>query len=170
MTTDVFHKHELPVDWEWHKLGDICAVTDRDHRTPKHVPDGVPLVSQKDFTEDSIDLSNLTSVVKAELDALVKKCKPEIGDILYSRIGTIGEARSLNFDFDFVALHSIAMVKSILEGLNSKYVLYMMQSPGVRSQAKHNIKSVGTPDLGLKRIRNFDVPVAPIRLNWLGHV
>lgn len=161
MTVDVYKRHELPKHWEWKKLGDICSITDRDHRTPKYVENGIPLISPRDFTENGIDLSRLKSVDKSEHVAFVKKCNPAKGDILYSRIGTIGEARLQNFDFDFVALHSIALVKPTLEGLNPKYVLYLLQTPDVRSQAKHNIKSVGTPDLGLKRINNFDVPLAP---------
>ncbi len=161
MTVDVYTRHELPEHWEWRKLGDICSITDRDHRTPKYMENGIPLISPRDFTENGIDLSRLKSVDKSEHVAFVKKCKPAKGDILYSRIGTIGEARLQNFDFDFVALHSIALVKPTLKGLDPKYVLYLMQTPDVRSQAKHNIKSVGTPDLGLKRINNFDVPLAP---------
>jgi len=160
-TLDTVQRHEIPKGWEWRKLGDICDVTDRDHRTPSYQEHGVPLISPRDFTKHGVDLSRLKQVAPEELTAFVKKCKPEIGDILYSRIGTIGEARLVDFKLDFVALHSIAMVKPRLPGLMSKFVLYLLQSPAIRSKAKHNIKSVGTPDLGLTRIRDFDVPVPP---------
>lgn len=160
-TLDTVLRHEIPNSWEWRKLGEICDVTDRDHRTPSYQEHGVPLISPKDFTEHGVDLGKLKHVAPEELTAFIKKCKPEIGDILYSRIGTIGEARLVDFDLKFVALHSIAMVKPRLPGLISKFVLYLLQSPAIRSKAKHNIKSVGTPDLGLTRIRDFDVPVPP---------
>jgi predicted GIY-YIG superfamily endonuclease len=136
-------------------------VTDRDHRTPRYVENGVPLISPRDFINAGIDFSDLKSVDKTEFQAFKKKCNPEKGDILYSRIRTIGEARLLNFDFDFVALHSIALIKPLSKTLDSKYVYYLLQTPDVRSQARHNVKSVGTPDLGLKRIKEFDVPLAP---------
>lgn len=161
MTLDKHIRHELPANWAWKALGDICAITDRDHRTPVYVENGVPLISPRDFTENGIDLLNLKQVDVIEHTAFVKKCKPEKWDVLYSRIGTIGEARLLDFDFDFVALHSIALIKPTAEGLSSKFLLYLLQTPDVRAQAKHNIKSVGTPDLGLQRIRNFGVPVPP---------
>ena len=162
MSRDVFERYELPARWRWEKLGDICDIADRDHRTPTYEEDGVPLISPRDFTEDGIDLTSLKRVARYELDAFRKKCKPAKGDILYSRIGTVGEARLVDFDLEFVALHSIAMVKPKTPGLLSKYVLYLLKTPSVRNQAKHNIKSVGTPDLGLQRIRDFSVPVAPI--------
>jgi len=161
MTLDKFIRYGLPDGWSWRTLGDICAISDRDHRTPVYVERGVPLISPRDFTENGIDLSNLKQVDVSELTAFVKKCKPEKGDVLYSRIGTIGEARLLDFNFNFVALHSIALVKPIENGLSSKFLLYFLQTPDARAQAKHNIKSVGTPDLGLQRIRNFGVPVPP---------
>jgi len=161
MTLDKHIRHELPANWSWKALGEICTITDRDHRTPVYVERGVPLISPRDFTENGIDLSNLKQVDASEHTAFVKKCNPEKWDVLYSRIGTIGEARLLNFDFDFVALHSIALLKPTEKGLSSKFLLYLLQTPEVRAQAKHNIKSVGTPDLGLQRIRNFGVPVPP---------
>jgi len=161
MTVDVYQRYTLPQGWEWKKLGELCIVSDRDHRTPKYVENGIPLISPRDFTDEGIDFSDLKKVDLSEHTAFVKKCKPERGDVLYSRIGTIGEARLLNFGFDFVALHSIALIKPRFKDLHSKYLLYLLKTPGVRGQAKHNIKSVGTPDLGLKRINNFDVPLAP---------
>jgi len=161
VTTDNYVKYKIPESWKWAKLEDVCAVTDRDHRTPKYTKDGVPLISPKDFTEDGIDFSELKRVDKSELEAFKKKCNPEKGDILYSRIGTIGEARLLNFDFEFVALHSIALIKPVLNTVKSKYLLYLLQTHDIKKQALHNVKSVGTPDLGLKRIKNFDIPLAP---------
>ena len=123
----------------------------------------MPLISPRDFTQTGIDFSRLKKVAINELHNFKKKCDPEIGDILFSRIGTIGEARLLNFDFDFVALHSIALLKRRNEGVEFKYLLYLMQSPTVQAQAKQGIKSVGTPDLGLKRMNDFCVPLAPLK-------
>lgn len=154
-------RYDLPAGWRWQTLREICEVTDRDHRTPVYVESGVPLISPRDFTENGINFSNLKQVIRDEHAAFVKKCKPAKGDILYSRIGTIGEARLLDFDFEFVALHSIALIKPAKEKVYSKFLLYVLQTPDVRAQAKHNIKSVGTPDLGLQRIRNFGVPIPP---------
>jgi len=162
VTTDNYVKYKIPESWKWVKLEGICAVTDRDHRTPKYTQDGIPLISPKDFNENGINFSELKSVDKSELEAFKKKCNPEKGDILYSRIGTIGEARLFNFDFEFVALHSIALIKPLSDAVQSKYLLYLLQTPDIRKQALHNVKSVGTPDLGLKRIKNFDIPLAPL--------
>lgn len=160
-TNDQYQKHDLPGSWKWVKLNDLCQITDRDHRTPKYVEDGVPLISPKDFVDRSIDFSRLKRVHRSELDSFVKKCRPKFGDILYSRIGTIGKARKIDFDFDFVALHSLALLKPNYSAISTEWLLYLMMSPGVYGQAKENIKSVGTPDLGLKRIQQFDVPLAP---------
>lgn len=151
----------LPRGWTLKRLGDICSVMDRDHRTPNYVDAGVPLISPRDFDECGIDFTCLKTVHPDEYVAFVKKCNPEIGDILFSRLGTIGKVRLLDFNFDFVALHSIALVKPTANYLESKYVLYLLQTPDVQSQAKAGVKSIGTPDLGLKRIKDFVVPIAP---------
>lgn len=152
---------ELPNGWQRTKLGNICAIRDRDHRTPRYLETGVPLISPRDFTTGGIDFTNLKFVGEEELSAFVKKCEPAHGDILFSRIGTIGEARILDFDFEFVALHSIALIKPLTKSLYPKYLLYLLQSPEFQRQAKSGVKSIGTPDLGLARIRDFEVPLAP---------
>jgi type I restriction enzyme S subunit len=159
---DEYERHEIPSLWSWTNLKDVCQVSDRDHRTPEYVEGGVPLISPKDFDECGIDFSSLRHVHRSELDAFVKKCNPERGDVLYSRIGTIGKARKLDFDFEFVALHSLALLKPDQRAMHPDWLLYLMKSPGVTKQAKEGTKSVGTPDLGLKRIQLFEVPLPPM--------
>ena len=152
----------LPKEWACKKLSEVSTVTDRDHRTPKYTEIGYPLVSPKIFTKYGIDLSNAKYVGEQEYQDFKRKCHPENGDVLYSRIGTIGEARLVDFHQKFVALHSIALIKPKDEDIDSKYLTYLLNSPLVRRQATANIKSIAVPDLGLKRIENFIVPIPPL--------
>jgi type I restriction enzyme S subunit len=103
--------HELPGGWVWTRLGEICFIRDRDHKTPRYLEKGIPLISPKCFTPSGIDFTELNYVGNDELINFKKKCNPSVGDILFSRIGTIGKARLVDFELEFVALHSIAMVK-----------------------------------------------------------
>jgi type I restriction enzyme S subunit len=152
----------IPPSWARTTLGEISGVTDRDHRTPIYIPEGIPLISPRNFTQNGIDFRSLKCVGVDELRLFQAKCRPEKGDILYSRIGTIGEARLVSFDHPFVALHSIAMVKPNLVATVSQFVLYVLMSPETRNRAKRNIKSVGTPDLGLDRIKKFPLCLPPL--------
>ena len=46
--------------------------------------------------------------------------------------------------------------------LDSSYINFALQRPGLRHQTAMQIKGVGRPRLGLKGIRNLAVPVAPL--------
>jgi type I restriction enzyme S subunit len=149
---------------KWKRLGDVAAVNDRDHRTPKYLDAGVPLISPKDFTAFGIDFSKPKYVSEEEYNQFMRKCSPEKGDILYSRIGTIGEARQITISERFVALHSIAVIKPKRDVILPRYLLYALRTEQVKRQAKKGTKSIGTPDLGLKEIKNFEIPVPSLSI------
>ncbi len=121
------------------------------------------MVSPKNFIENGIDWNSVKFVGNDEFDYFKRKCAPNFGDILYSRIGTIGEARLVDFSHDFVALHSIAMIQPLTDEIDSKFILYLLKTPFVKHQALVNVRSIGTPDLGLKEINEFSVPLPPFQ-------
>lgn len=155
-------KRELPDGWEWARLDSCATISDRDHRTPKYQKAGYPLISPSMFTETGIDFSCAKYVGEDELDYFERKCKPTMGDILFSRIGTIGEARIINFDLKFVALHSIALIKPNHKVIDSKFLLYLLNSQIIKRQAFEGIRSISVPDLGLRKIEQFILPLPPL--------
>jgi type I restriction enzyme, S subunit len=154
---------KIPKQWKWVRLGDIAIVTDRDHRTPVYHCSGIPLISPNVFTKDGIDFRNPKYVDEEELRLFRRKCNPQKGDILYSRIGAIiGEARLVNFDKDYVALHSLASIKPISPFVNSEFLCKILSSNFVKTQGYYGVKSVGVPDLGLSKMKNFLIPLPPL--------
>ena len=149
--------NQTAIEWKEVKFKEFIDVNDRDHYTPQYFDQGVPLISPKDFQDAGINLTKLKFVSKKELDNFVRKCNPKKGDILYSRIGTIGVPKII--DFDFVALHSIAVIKSKNKEIDNKFLYYLLKSPEIKRQAKEGTKSIGTPDLGLNEIRNFKIKI-----------
>lgn len=154
---------EIPPQWKWVRLGEIAIVTDRDHRTPVYHSSGVPLISPNVFTKDGIDFRNPKYVDEEELRLFKRKCNPQKGDILYSRIGAIiGEARLVNFDKDYVALHSLASIKPISPFVSSEFLCKILSSNFLKTQGYDGVKSVGVPDLGLNKMKNFLIPLPPL--------
>ena len=145
-------------EWEEKRLGDITIVNDRNHLTPKYVFDGIPLISPTNFTDVGIDLSSCKSTTKKEWKEFCVKTNPANGDILYSRIGSIGMARKAPDNMEYVALHSIAMIKPLVQIVDD-FLLYVLNSSFLLQQANIGIQSAGTPDIGLDKIRSFIVPL-----------
>jgi type I restriction enzyme S subunit len=85
---------QLPKGWIATTLGEIAIVMDVDHKMPKAVDKGIVFLSPKDFVDrDGIDITDAKRISEEDYQRLCKKIKPGKGDILYTRIGTIGKVR-----------------------------------------------------------------------------
>jgi type I restriction enzyme S subunit len=95
----------IPEDWEIAPLSALCRlICDGTHFTPRYVPQGVPFYSVENITAD--DFSNVKFISEAEHAILVRRCKPEKGDILMTRIGSLGKTKLLDWDVSLVAILS----------------------------------------------------------------
>ena len=159
--TDV-EKENFPKGWKKCTLDEIAYINDVNHKMPKSVERGIPFVSPKDFTENGINFNNVKQISKKDFEILSKKVKPCKGDILFSRIGTIGKAR-LAPNKEFGISYSLAVVRSRTSDIFNKYLLYLMGSHSVYLQSHKKKNGIGVPDLGLNEIRNFIIPLPPLR-------
>ena len=83
-------------------LNDVChVITCGVAKRPEYVEEGVPFLSSKNVKSDRFILDDYNHVSDKDYRALTKHNKPEIDDILYTRVGSFGEAAVINFDFDF---------------------------------------------------------------------
>ncbi|GEM_PF-7134138 len=141
-------------------LEEVAFVIDRTHYTPKYQNDGIPCVSTANFTESGIDLSSCKKISEEDFKNESERCNPEDGDILFSRIGTIGETRWAP-PGKFLPLHSLVLIKPYRDQIEPKYLYYYLKSPTLLRQAHKGVQSISVPDLGIKLIKKFSVPIPP---------
>jgi type I restriction enzyme, S subunit len=134
-------------------------IGDMNHEMPKAQDDGVPFISPKDFIDNGkIDYKNSKKIAHEDYFRLSKKCRPQKGDILMARYGTIGVARYVDTENEFLASYSIAVIRPNPRRVNGKFLYWMITSPFVQEQATLGIRGSGMADLGLKTIRQFLIP------------
>ena len=159
----VFLKMFTKVEYEKHGLGNICQVMDVDHKMPRKQSSGVPIVSTGELTKGSeIDFTSAERISEQDYLQQAKKCTPQKGDVLFSRYGTVGVARMVRTDNKFAISYSICIIRPT-KGVIPEYVEALMNSDLVQTQAKTATIGIAIPDLGLKEIRSFEVPVPPLR-------
>ncbi|XWW46650.1 restriction endonuclease subunit S [Fibrella sp. USSR17] len=95
--------------WEVKKLGDIAEVRDGTHQTPKYVEAGVPFYSVESVTAN--DFSNTKFISYEAHKLLTKNFRIEKGDILMTRIGSIGDCKYIDWDVDASFYVSLALLK-----------------------------------------------------------
>lgn len=153
-------RHEIPSTWAWVKLGEISITIDVDHKMPKAIENGISLISPKDFIEPNIiDFENAKKISHDDYDRMCRKIAPESGDILFSRYGTIGKVRKVPGDKKFQISYSLCLIRPFLELKYNDYLYWILQSAPVYHQALANDKSSSIPDVGIKDINNFTIPL-----------
>ncbi|MCD6367448.1 MAG: restriction endonuclease subunit S, partial [Bacteroidales bacterium] len=95
--------------WEKKKLGEICEIYDGTHQTPKYVNNGIPFFSVENITQNNFE--NTKYISEKEHRLLTKKWKIERGDILMTRIGSLGDCKLVDWDVNASFYVSLALLK-----------------------------------------------------------
>ncbi len=154
---------DIPESWCWCRLGEIVnKLTDGTHKTPKYVSKGVPFLSVKNLSSGKIDFENTKFITLEEHKELYKRCNPEKGDMLLTKVGTTGIPVINDSDIEFSLFVSVALLKFSHELLDEKYFLYLLQSPLVQNQAKENTKGVGNKNWVIDSIAKTVLALPPL--------
>lgn len=143
---------DIPESWKWVRLNDaVLSVADIDHKMPETVNEnGYPYISPVNFTPTGIDYDNAKMVGKLDFEHLSKKCKPEKGDIVFPRYGTIGVVRMVDTEREFLVSYSCCTVKNIASLMHPQYVFYVLQSVMIKQEINRYINKTTQPNVGLQ--------------------
>ena len=102
----------IPQDWKLVKLKGITSlVTDGTHVTPEYLDAGIPFISIKDISSGKIDFSDTKFISEEQHLALSKSTPVEKGDMLFTRIGTLGVFLIVDTDKVFDIFVSVGLIK-----------------------------------------------------------
>ncbi len=97
-------------DWGVLELQELCThIVDGTHYTPRYVPDGIPFYSVENVTAD--DFTNVKYISENEHNLLIRRCNPQRGDILLTRIGSLGDTKLIDWDVNASIYVSLAILK-----------------------------------------------------------
>ena len=158
-------QENLPSLWRW---TNFCSVTykigDIDHKMPKDSENGYPYVSTGNIQHDgTIDFSNAKIISESDYERLSLKIKPENGDIIFPRYGTIGRNILVNFNKKFLVSYSCAIIKNITSLMNEKYIYYFSLSPEVKKEIQRYVKETTQANVGIASIEKFVFPLCSYR-------
>ncbi len=157
----------------YQKLGDLSnKITDGEHQKPVYRDSGMPFISVTNITNGFLDFNNCKYVSEEDFNKFTRRCKPELGDIVYTKVGaTYGRAVIVDTENPFCLYVSVALIKPKSDLIISKFLQYAINHPFVKRQADKSIKGAGVPDLHLIEIKSFKIPVPPIELqNQFAHI
>lgn len=167
---------EIPKHWIPKRLKYLTdKIIDGTHSTPEYLSEGVPFLRVTDIVKsqgEKLDSDNFKYISEEEHQELTKRCNPEKGDLLYSKNGTIGIPRVIDWDFDFSIFVSLCLVKIKIDLLIPSFLSYSLQSKLTENQISIGSKKSAVINLHLDKIKEFVIPYPPmdeqIKINeWL---
>ena len=121
-------------------------------------------MSAKNISSREIDWDNTKFISKEEQLELVKRCNPEVGDILLAKSGTIGIAAVVDRDMEFSLFESAALIKYNRCSLNGEFLLSLLNSESIKQLYAKNTKGNSIKHLHLVDIRGLDIPIPPMKV------
>lgn len=152
-----------PMGWKETTIGESCYyIKDGPHKSPPYVEHGIPFISTRNVVNgDGIDWSTAKYIAESDYEACIKKCKPEKGDILYSKGGTTGIAKYVDTDIKFANWVHVAVLK-FGEELNGVFFQYMLNSDYCYEQSQALTKGVANRDLVLSAMAKIQFYLPPV--------
>lgn len=96
-------------EWKDTTLGKICDIKDGTHQTPHYVECGIPFYSVEAVTND--DFLHVKYISLEEHERLTSSYKIENGDVLMTRIGSIGKGKYVDWNPNASFYVSLALLK-----------------------------------------------------------
>lgn len=96
-------------EWKDTTLGNICDIKDGTHQTPHYVESGIPFYSVETVTND--DFTHVKYISLEEHERLTSSYKIENGDVLMTRIGSIGKGKYVDWNPNASFYVSLALLK-----------------------------------------------------------
>ncbi|MCX6901875.1 MAG: restriction endonuclease subunit S [Verrucomicrobia bacterium] len=149
---------EIPEDWEVATLSELCrSINDGTHVTPRYVHQGVPFYSVENVTGDIFDDTKFIS--EEEHALLTKRCKPEKGDILLTRIGSLGDTKLLDWDVNASIYVSLALLKLNDQACPEYVYNYSKSRTFVRAVEKRSLLNATPKKINMRDIGGIPIPI-----------
>ncbi len=152
-----------PKAWPRVSLGDlVVSASDGPHVSPTYVEQGVPFLSTRHVRTGAVTWDDLKFISEADAEVHWKKCRPQQGDILYTKGGTTGLAATVNTDRPFAIWVHIALLKPKPSVVESAWLEAMLNSQYCYRQSQVLTHGIANRDLGLTRMVRIQMYAPPL--------
>jgi type I restriction enzyme S subunit len=153
----------MKAGWEIKRLVEVCRlITCGVAARPEYVEEGIPFLSAKNVKEGQIVWNGFNCVSEQTHNELTKNNKPLIGDILYTRVGSYGEAAVIEDDIVFSIFVSLTLIKVDEKVLGNYFLKHYLNSDFVKRLAKKSISGSGVGNLNVGTVREFPIFLPPL--------
>jgi len=154
-----------PKGWGYATLGDfIHSAKDGPHVSPNYSESGIPFLSTRHVRPGKIIWKDLKYISRKDAIEQWKKCKPERGDILYTKGGTTGIAAVFDSDKEIAVWVHVALLKTNHKKADPIWLENMLNTSYCYAQSQRFTHGITNKDLGLTRMIKIKMYFPPLSL------
>ena len=145
---------------EYVKLNSVCDIYDGTHSTPNYTESGVKFASVE-------NIGNLYATQKyiSEKDFEKYKIKPRIGDVMMTRIGSVGVCTVVDRNEALAFYVSLALLRPQLDKVQSRFLKYAIESIHGRKELRKRTLINAVPiKINKDDIGKVTIPLPPIEI------
>ncbi|MCM0613721.1 restriction endonuclease subunit S [Marinobacter sediminum] len=151
--------------WDRCVLGDVVEFAkDGPHVSPEYSEEGIPFLSARHVRPGKIIWEDLKHVSQEEAQRQWKKCRPQEGDILYTKGGTTGVAATVTTPEPFAIWVHVALLRPLTNLVHPMWLEAMLNTEYCYQQSQKYTHGIANRDLGLKRMVKIDMYLPPLEL------
>lgn len=164
MTSAMVANRTLPEDWKWSKLERVCSgIFDCPHSTPALTLEGPLLVRSQDIRSGVLRAEEAAHVSEETYRERVRRAKPVIGDLLFSREGTyFGIAAEVPADTRLCLGQRMVLIRPDPKSLSFRFLRHWLNSPAAAEHVYARRDGSVAERLNVSTIRTLPLPIPPL--------
>ena len=145
--------------WEKTTLGKQCrSIFDGDHMPPPKAETGIPFLVISNVNTGHLSFENTRFVPEKYYESLSDTRRPELGDVLYTLVGSYGIPVVVDAEQPFCFQRHMALLKP--NNIDSKYLWYLLQTNEMYSKATKIATGTAQLTVPIKGLRNIEFECA----------
>ena len=153
--------------WEERTMQDLCVnIVDCPHSTPKKVDyiTDYPCIRTSELRGGSISWATMQYLDEDEYNIRIARLKPEAGDIVFGREGTIGDAVILPLGYNFSLGQRTMLLRADTSIVSNVFLHRTILSDWIKHQIEYVNVSSTVAHVNIKDFKKFTVPLPPLSL------
>lgn len=156
---------ENPKGFPISELQNLCTkITDGTHQSPSWVSTGIPFLFISNIVNGLITFDTDKYISRETYVELTRRCPIENGDVLFTTVGSYGNAAVVNEEREFCFQRHIAHIKPNQAKLAPAFLAAMIESPGVRRQVDRAARGVAQKTVNLADLKALKVFAPPLEI------
>ena len=143
--------------WEVRTLDSVCSsIFDGDHMPPPKAESGIPFLVISNVNTGHLTFENTRFVPQEYYDTLSDTRKPQLGDVLYTLVGSFGIPLVVNSKRPFCFQRHMALLRPI--DVSPQFLWYILQTPEMYDKASSIATGTAQLTVPIKGLRAMTIP------------